>query len=1330
MSFFSNAVRLIRRKKDSQDTRDTFDVSDSLPKISEDKSADSVDSARIGSKTTATSPSVSFGWIDDLDDAPVQTTFKPIIRSEAYSTHINNKHFTPTLTKDLTGNLKKETSVSNVSDRASCSLSDSKKMQNLSLESSQLISKNNFGTKDIAKTSHTLVEMKPGSPLNEIHGNQEHQPQTQEEAQTAIQDGDATNIELGFSLRNYAKESFSVMIVRPISNCMHKILRASYFAITGVLVGGLVALIACLVALQFGSVENSIISAYLIDKIDMILPNSDISVKSAMLQWNSEAGSVEICLNKVKFEDFFIPKVTVLPNYTESFKNWKFVADAVSIVEPKISLHVADDFKTVFIDPNLIKTRLHKPVLEPFSTIINIKDGFLGKGVINKDVTFKVINADVSVLENGQTWDAQNLFCEYKLGDQFPKVLYFRSVLPRQKYASSIRATRFSNDLGYEIKINSLNPAVLYDAFIERKTPVEKLLPFIQGYNLPISGDAKIFLNPDQSFKNCSFNILASKGIIRLPNRNSLALNLGKKVDNANISGSIFKDKMNFNSINISYGNSGVQLTGLSIPINNSDLLDTANIDGTFSLTNVNLDEVYGILPQGMSKPILAIFRNYMPGFRLALLKFDLNGPISFVESNAHSNTVDTNKDNLSVSQGVFKIHGAQIPITKDLVATDVDATGTVKQDGFDVKVSGAKLGKSKINNGVFFISNDQSWIGKVNVSLPTDELKKYAADLNLENLPFKNLEINGNAQIDLKLVRLTKDQFAENALPFRITEESGVICSDDSSKKLSFFWNKNKSSAIADVINGKHSTHLEITEDTVQKIGSSKLHCVGNSGFLDDVIPFISKGLKGDFDLTLNKAWDKSGECSDISINLANATLKLPVLGQVKGPQESGKFSAHIQKHPDKITVSQMILETPKAKISGNITANNDWNITECVLDDISTNGISARANIFKKDHEKLILSLVGDSFDIHKLAELVNQADKDVRLVTYLNMKNLQFNGNTLKNIKGTIDILNGRIVDGSCIGVLEDSTLVLDTKPLEGSNDHIVSISSSDAEKFLKTFGIGTSIDGGTISFSMKSSDIAKGVISGNFEMNNFLVKNNMQLMRLITLSSPNYMNGMHVIIGFNTCSGHLNLAEGKLIIENLRAVSPTIAIALNGEYDRVSDELNASGIILPISSLGSMNSGGCSAADFAMTGSFWNPNLSVSALKVIDLEDLQNVFGNSVPQLYGTAASSTGSNNLFLEKSETIQPALEEEFSTVKVLRGTPEPTMNAPKVKDPYTIKAFDRAAAAIEEEKRQLLRYNMKHRNFYTKNKEKEIKNNFGVKINRGKSRRNKKNHK
>ena len=47
----------------------------------------------------------------------------------------------------------------------------------------------------------------------------------------------SSNMELDFSLRNYAKESFSVLIVGPLSNYFMKFMRIATFIITGGIIG-------------------------------------------------------------------------------------------------------------------------------------------------------------------------------------------------------------------------------------------------------------------------------------------------------------------------------------------------------------------------------------------------------------------------------------------------------------------------------------------------------------------------------------------------------------------------------------------------------------------------------------------------------------------------------------------------------------------------------------------------------------------------------------------------------------------------------------------------------------------------------------------------------------------------------------------------------------------------------------------------------------------------------------------------------------------------------------------------------------------------------------
>jgi hypothetical protein len=155
--------------------------------------------------------------------------------------------------------------------------------------------------------------------------------------------------DLNFPIRDYLKESFSVLIVKPMSGCMGKIIMGISFVVTGVLCGAAAAVIVCCVLMQFGSIENSLIGTIISRPFERVFPDLDISIRSAMFQWNSEHKTFEISLKKVRVDDVVVPRVSVIPNYLESVRQLKFVPGIVSVVNAKINALISDDYKTLFV---------------------------------------------------------------------------------------------------------------------------------------------------------------------------------------------------------------------------------------------------------------------------------------------------------------------------------------------------------------------------------------------------------------------------------------------------------------------------------------------------------------------------------------------------------------------------------------------------------------------------------------------------------------------------------------------------------------------------------------------------------------------------------------------------------------------------------------------------------------------------------------------------------------------------------------------------------------------------------------------------------------------
>ncbi|MDR3187533.1 MAG: hypothetical protein LBT63_03865 [Holosporaceae bacterium] len=1023
---------------------------------------------------------------------------------------------------------------------------------------------------------------------------------------------DGQNIEqLDFSLRNYAKESFSVLIVKPLSGCMLKIIRTISFVITGVLSGLVIAAICIGIFLQFGSVENTVLSSFIVNKFESLVPDMDLSIKSAMLQRNAETGSIEITMKKVRLNDLAMPRVSILPDYGESLKQHRLVPKIVYIANSKINMDISNGFKSITFNPNLEKGGSNRALFEPASATIDSL-----KGMVDKDTLVKFTNADVSISLNGVNWNLKNVYCEHKVGDRFPRIIDCSLMLPEQEYTTAISLSRTTSGKKhcYDVKLGSLNPSIVSDAFTRGDILLDgRILALIEGYNLPISGN--INLNFDgEKFLGGDFDLVGATGSIKLPVRNTLSLNLGKKIDSGSVSGSFSKDGAKINSINIAYGNSGIQLTGIKVPLSEYRFLDIANIDGTLSLTNVNVQEMDALLPNNISKSTVPTFRNYLPGFKLELFKVDLRGPIAF-GSRADAET-------LLVGQGIFKIKDAKIPLGNHIIS-NISATGSISDDGFDIKLTGANFRNTKINSGIFFLSKkDDSWIGKINADITVKEISSYARDIShkLAALPLDKLDIKGIANLDLKLVRVRGDSQLKGDLPFRIVEGAGVFKSDNHSRELKIFWDSDGLFVNGDVSAGSNSVNIRMEEDFLNNSGTGSFNFISNSGFLSALIPNFHKICDGNFNLKINTSWDEAKEEYDVALNLKNAVMMLPMIGALKQKDENGLFTAHVTKKDGNFEFSKINLDSRYSKINGSMVLNDVGDILRCSLDKFEMNNSSAKINILRDEDKKIMFSAVGDSLDASRGVATCNQLDRDTVVSAYIDLKELIISGNhKVKNAKGSFNIKNGKIVGGACYAVIgEDTTLALSSKDLDGSNDSVVSLSASNAGEFLKYLQITDTVSGGSINFVTKTSKGMDQSLSGAFEMSDFIVKNNSQLMKLIYLSSSSWFpNSDNVSVGFNFCDGNFVITDGQISISG-RAVSPTIGISYKGAYSRINDTFDISGVSVPMSSL--LNNKGSSeafAANYSLTGSLGTPSISVKPLQLMSTDALNDVFGHMLP-----------------------------------------------------------------------------------------------------------------
>lgn len=1012
-----------------------------------------------------------------------------------------------------------------------------------------------------------------------------------------------------FSLRDYAKESFSVLIKRPLSACMLKLMRIMTSITAGVLSGTVFAVLVCLIFLQFGSIENTVVSSFISKKFDALFPDAELNIKSANFSWNPESRAFEIDMKKVRINDFLIPHISIQPDYLASMKSQSLVAKSISITNPKISLDMKNGWKHASINPNFGMKSNRKSMFVPLEEIDDFKQ------IVNPNTKIKFINADIALSHNNEAITLKNVYYEYNTKTQLPEALSVAMTLPGQKYASSFNLNHVRGNK-YKLKLVSVNPGVLMDTLSKMNIALDKRLSStLEGYNLPVSGSVNLKFENGQAFGD--FELSGVNGSVRLPANSIFALNLGKKIDHGEVSGSFGPKEAVIDSLRANYGNAGLQLTGIKIPLKNYKFRDKANIDGTLSLTNIDVAEMEAILPERIATSAVSPLKKCLPGFKLEEFRVDLKGPVAFD---------DNGVSNLRIGQGVFNVKDAKIAVSSRYI-NHVNASGVVMNDGIDIKIANAEYNKIKINQGILYISSkDGAAIGNLNIDLPIRQLSTYANLISprIAKLPLDKLGIKGTANLDVKVVSLNEEKGGTSEFPFKVVQGNGFISSDMNSKKLKISWDDKGASLSGDMKLAGSRASIQFNEDYAKNTAHSLLKFLSKSDFQRALVPGIENILDGNYVLTLNSDCKADGmqDC-ELSINLKDATISTPFTGSMKQKASEGKFTAHVVQHDDVYEFSNMNFSADNNKFSGTMTVDKNGNVIRCSFPEFVVNGASAKIQVLNKDKNQLFLSAIGNNLNIKQLQTFLNSQKHDMLASIYVNLQEVKYGTDKLRNVQGTIDVKNGKIIGGSCYGVLgNDTTIALSAKNVKDKS--ITTISASNAGDVLRHLNISDAVQGGNLNIVLNANEGLGKSQSGVFEITNCIVKDSELLGKMVSLSSVNLLPTNNLTVGFNRCTGKFIFTEKALILDKFVALSPSFAISFSGKYDRLSDNWDVSGMCLPMSSYYSSNNEEILMAPFKLNGSMGSPSIFVNPMEYIERGVIFELFGNLLP------TSRAGSN----------------------------------------------------------------------------------------------------
>jgi hypothetical protein len=106
-----------------------------------------------------------------------------------------------------------------------------------------------------------------------------------------------------------------------------------------------------------------------------------------------------------------------------------------------------------------------------------------------------------------------------------------------------------------------------------------------------------------------------------------------------------------------------------------------------------------------------------------------------------------------------------------------------------------------------------------------------------------------------------------------------------------------------------------------------------------------------------------------------------------------------------------------------------------KCSLDNFENSGNSAKIG-FSKKGDNISFSAIGSHADISRIMSIFNEVGKDVSVSAYVNLNEMALSGTKkIRNVKGSLNFKNGKVVGGACYGVIgEDTTLALTAKEIE--------------------------------------------------------------------------------------------------------------------------------------------------------------------------------------------------------------------------------------------------------------------------------------------------------
>jgi hypothetical protein len=414
----------------------------------------------------------------------------------------------------------------------------------------------------------------------------------------------------------------------------------------------------------------------------------------------------------------------------------------------------------------------------------------------------------------------------------------------------------------------------------------------------------------------------------------------------------------------------------------------------------------------------------------------------------------------------------------------------------------------------------------------------------------------------------------------------------------------------------------------------------------LDKLVPGVAKFADGILELEFE--YKSEGERNYFAgkVDSADAKINIPYLAwnKEKGTFASITFGGQYQSEKF-VELSQLQIVTGDSISTGNMIVSLNPEIADEVYFNSLNTGNNNAEVYFNRSQSKYngkysdayILKITGKSFDASKLVSSFqniaggeNSLIFDMKVDKLIMAENIDFS-----KVSAALRCNIDRCFNGSFNGKIDDLSNVEGVYKLQDSNNLNSAIdfkvTSNNAGKIIKAFGLSNNIEGGELNISGNVSAMPESFANGSLQIFDYRLTEAPLLTKILSLASLTGITNLLSDKGvpMKRLTGNFSMKDNFISITDVRSYGNSLGFTVQGNVNLKDTTLDLSGAVTPSYSINSMlgnipllgnlfkgkEGEGLIATNYKVSGKYPDVKITVNPLSALTPGFLRNIWGNS-------------------------------------------------------------------------------------------------------------------